>query len=62
MHFELDPVLRAVMTHIPGAVSAKQVLHVQGVLANSVVRLPLVEPTEPNRTGPRRPREAGWDL
>ncbi len=44
IHFELDPVIRAVMTHIPGAVSAKQVLHLQGVLPNAVVRLPLVGP------------------
>ncbi|MCU1573074.1 MAG: 4-hydroxy-tetrahydrodipicolinate synthase [Micrococcaceae bacterium] len=44
LHFELDPVVRAVMTHIQGAVSAKQILKWQGVLQNSVVRLPLVEP------------------
>jgi 4-hydroxy-tetrahydrodipicolinate synthase len=44
LHFELDPVVRAVMTHIQGAVSAKQILKWQGVLPNSVVRLPLVEP------------------
>lgn len=63
IHFELDPVVRAVMTHIPGAVSAKQVLRMQGVLANSVVRLPLVEPTavemEPVLTDLA---EAGWDF
>jgi 4-hydroxy-tetrahydrodipicolinate synthase len=46
LHFELDPVVRAVMTHIQGAVAAKQVLKWQGVLPNSVVRLPLVEPGE----------------
>ena len=46
IHFELDPVVRAVMTHIQGAVAAKQVLKWQGVLPNSVVRLPLVEPDE----------------
>ncbi len=46
LHFELDPVVRAVMTHIQGAVAAKQVLKWQGVLPNSVVRLPLVEPDE----------------
>jgi 4-hydroxy-tetrahydrodipicolinate synthase len=44
VHFELDPVIRAVMTHIPGAVSAKEILHLQGVLPNAVVRLPLVGP------------------
>jgi 4-hydroxy-tetrahydrodipicolinate synthase len=46
IHFELDPVIRAVMTHLPGAVSAKQILHRQGTLANAAVRLPLVAPTE----------------
>ena len=46
LHFELDPIIRAVMTHIQGAVAAKQILKWQGVLPNSVVRLPLVEPTE----------------
>lgn len=46
IHFELDPVVRAVMTHIQGAVAAKQVLKWQGVLPNSVVRMPLVEPGE----------------
>lgn len=45
-HFELDPLIRAVMTHIQGAVAAKQILKWQGVLPNSVVRLPLVEPSE----------------
>lgn len=63
IHFELDPVVRAVMTHIPGAVSAKQILRMQGVLSNSVVRLPLVEPTavemEPVLTDLA---EAGWDF
>ncbi|MEC5200711.1 4-hydroxy-tetrahydrodipicolinate synthase [Arthrobacter sp. PL16] len=63
VHFQLDPVIRAVMTHIPGAVSAKYILHLQGVLANAVVRLPLVEADEHEL----RPiladlAEAGWDL
>ena len=44
IHFELDPVVRAVMTHIPGAVSAKQILKMQGVIPNADVRLPLVAP------------------
>ncbi|WP_427016994.1 4-hydroxy-tetrahydrodipicolinate synthase [Pseudarthrobacter sp. P1] len=44
LHFELDPVVRAVMTHIQGAVAAKLILKWQGTLSNSVVRLPLVEP------------------
>ncbi|THJ64890.1 4-hydroxy-tetrahydrodipicolinate synthase [Arthrobacter echini] len=46
IHFELDPVIRAVMTHLPGAVSTKQILHRRGALPNVVVRLPLVEPTD----------------
>jgi 4-hydroxy-tetrahydrodipicolinate synthase len=46
VHFELDPVIRGVMTRVQGAVAAKQILKWQGVLPNSVVRLPLVEPGE----------------
>lgn len=45
-HFELDPVIRAVMTHVQGAVATKQVLQWQNVLPNAVVRLPLVQATE----------------
>ncbi|WP_104179925.1 4-hydroxy-tetrahydrodipicolinate synthase [Arthrobacter sp. B0490] len=63
VHFALDPVIRAVMTHIPGAVSAKHILHLQGVLQNAVVRLPLVAPDrhelEPVLADLA---EAGWDL
>jgi 4-hydroxy-tetrahydrodipicolinate synthase len=33
------------MTRIPGVVSAKTILHWQGVLPNNTVRLPLVGPT-----------------
>ena len=36
--------VRATMTRVQGAVAAKQNLKWQGVLPNSVVRLPLVEP------------------
>ncbi|MPY11847.1 4-hydroxy-tetrahydrodipicolinate synthase [Arthrobacter bussei] len=63
IHFELDPVIRAVMTHIPGAVSAKHILHLQGVLANAVVRMPLVQADE-QELGPILAdlAEAGWDL
>ncbi|MFB9074210.1 4-hydroxy-tetrahydrodipicolinate synthase [Citricoccus parietis] len=50
LHFELDPYQRAVMTHIQGAVSAKTILNWQGILPNSVVRLPLVEATEDEKT------------
>lgn len=45
-HFELDPIQRAVMTHIQGAVAAKTVLQWQGVIPSSHVRLPLVAATE----------------
>lgn len=46
IHFELDPVIRAAMGHVQGAVAVKQILKWQGVLSNSVVRLPLMEPGE----------------
>ena len=63
LHFELDPVIRAVMTHVQGAVAAKQVLKWQGVLPNSVVRLPLVEPSEAELAPIRADlAEAGWAL
>ena len=41
--YELEPVVRATMTHVPGAVAAKQILHWQGVLPGHTVRLPYVE-------------------
>ena len=44
IHFRLDPVIRAAMGHVQGAVAVKQILKWQGVLSNSRVRLPLVEP------------------
>ena len=44
-HFELDPVQRAIMTHVQGAVAAKAVLAAQGVIPAATVRLPLVEAT-----------------
>ena len=46
INFELEPVVRATMTRVQGAVAAKQILKWQGVLPNSIVRLPLVEPDE----------------
>ncbi|GAA4656165.1 4-hydroxy-tetrahydrodipicolinate synthase [Arthrobacter cryoconiti] len=46
IHFELDPLIRAAMGHVQGAVAVKQILKWQGILSNSVVRLPLVEPDE----------------
>jgi 4-hydroxy-tetrahydrodipicolinate synthase len=63
LHFELDPVQRAVMSHIQGAVAVKQVLKWQGVLSNSVVRLPLVEPSDAEIAMIRADlEEAGWNL
>jgi 4-hydroxy-tetrahydrodipicolinate synthase len=46
IHFALDPIIRAAMGHVQGAVAVKQILKWQGILSNSVVRLPLVEPGE----------------
>ncbi|MHA7220201.1 4-hydroxy-tetrahydrodipicolinate synthase [Arthrobacter sp. MDT1-48-3] len=63
IHFDLDPVIRAIMTHLPGAVSAKHILHLQGVLPNAVVRLPLVEADQRELEPVLADlAEAGWDL
>lgn len=63
VHFELDPVQRAVMSHIQGVVAAKTILHWQGVLPNAVVRLPLVAASEAELAPIRADlAEAGWDL
>ncbi len=43
IHFELDPIIRATMGHVQGAVAVKAILKWQGILSNSLVRLPLVE-------------------
>lgn len=62
-HFELDPIQRAVMSHIQGAVAAKYVLHWQGVLPNTVVRLPLLAPSDAELETIRTDlREGGWEL
>lgn len=45
-HFALDPIQRAVMTHVQGAVAAKTVLAWQGIIPSACVRLPLVAVTE----------------
>ncbi len=45
-HYELEPVVRAVMSHIPGAMAAKALLSRAGVLPNASVRLPLAEASE----------------
>lgn len=45
-HKKLEPLVRAVMTHVPGTVSAKYILHGLGRIASPRVRLPLVGPEE----------------
>ena len=45
-HFELDPIQRAVMSHVQGAVAAKTVLAWQGIIPSARVRLPLVGVTD----------------
>ncbi|WP_461170505.1 4-hydroxy-tetrahydrodipicolinate synthase [Arthrobacter sp. Z1-15] len=63
IHFELDPVVRAVMTRIPGAVSAKQILKLQGTIPSAAVRLPLVAPDAVEmETVLTDLAEAGWDF
>jgi len=46
VHRLLEPLVRAVMTHIPGTVAAKYILHGLGRIASPRVRLPLVGPEE----------------
>lgn len=63
LHFELDPVQRAMMTHIQGAVAAKTILHRQHVLPNAVVRLPLVQPSDAELEPVLADlKEAGWEI
>ncbi len=63
LHFQLDPVQRAIMTHIQGAVAAKTILHRQHVLPNAVVRLPLVQPSDAELQPVLADlREAGWEI
>ncbi|MGX1791533.1 4-hydroxy-tetrahydrodipicolinate synthase [Microbacterium sp. NPDC055312] len=45
-HKRLEPLVRAVMTHVPGTVSAKYILHGLGRINSPRVRLPLVGPEE----------------
>ncbi|HWR85383.1 MAG TPA: 4-hydroxy-tetrahydrodipicolinate synthase [Rhodoglobus sp.] len=45
-HRKLEPLVRAVMTHVPGTVAAKYVLHGLGRIPSPRVRLPLVGPEE----------------
>ncbi len=46
-HKALEPLVRAVMTRVPGTVSAKYILHGLGRISSPRVRLPLVGPEEP---------------
>ncbi len=46
VHKKLEPLVRAVMTHVPGTVAAKYLLHGLGRIASPRVRLPLVGPEE----------------
>lgn len=45
-HKALEPLVRAVMSHVPGTVAAKYILHGMGRIASPRVRLPLVGPEE----------------
>ncbi|WP_066522067.1 4-hydroxy-tetrahydrodipicolinate synthase [Curtobacterium ammoniigenes] len=45
-HRRLEPLVRAVMTHVPGTVAAKYILHGLGRIGSPRVRLPLVGPEE----------------
>ncbi|GAA2180800.1 4-hydroxy-tetrahydrodipicolinate synthase [Leucobacter tardus] len=45
-HQRLEPLVRAVMTHVPGTVAAKYILHGLGYINSPRVRLPLVGPEE----------------
>lgn len=42
----LEPLVRATMTHVPGTVAAKYILHGLGRIGSPRVRLPLVGPEE----------------
>jgi 4-hydroxy-tetrahydrodipicolinate synthase len=45
-HQRLEPLVRALMTHVPGTVAAKYVLHGLGRIGSPRVRLPLVGPED----------------
>jgi len=45
-HQTLEPLVRAVMTHVPGTVAAKYILHGLGRIGSPRVRLPLVGPED----------------
>ena len=46
VHRRLEPLVRATMTHIPGTVSTKYILHGLGRIGSPRVRLPLVGPED----------------
>ena len=46
VHNSLEPLVRAVMNHVPGTVAAKYILHGLGHIDSPRVRLPLVGPEE----------------
>jgi 4-hydroxy-tetrahydrodipicolinate synthase len=45
-HQSLEPLVRSIMTHVPGTVAAKYILHGLGRISSPRVRLPLVGPEE----------------
>jgi 4-hydroxy-tetrahydrodipicolinate synthase len=45
-HRQLEPLVRAVMTHVPGTVATKYILHGLGRIDSPRVRLPLVGPED----------------
>jgi 4-hydroxy-tetrahydrodipicolinate synthase len=45
-HRALEPLVRATMTHVPGTVATKYILHGLGRISSPRVRLPLVGPEE----------------
>lgn len=45
-HMQLEPLVRACMTHVPGTVAVKYILHGLGRIGSPRVRLPLVGPEE----------------
>ncbi|MFT4234297.1 MAG: 4-hydroxy-tetrahydrodipicolinate synthase [Microbacterium sp.] len=45
-HLALEPLARAIMTHVPGTVAVKYVLHGLGRISSPRVRLPLVGPED----------------
>jgi 4-hydroxy-tetrahydrodipicolinate synthase len=46
IHNSLEPLQRALMTHVPGTVAAKYALHALGLIDSPRVRLPLVGPED----------------